>query len=279
MNRFRTVPVLMYHHVSPTPGMLNVSLEHFEDQLRWLSRHGYRSLSSAEFARHLAGEAAPRKAVLITFDDGYLDNWVYAYPLLKQYGFSAMLFLVTAWAGDGPLRPHLGQASLPETPDHRDCEARIAEGRADEVIVRWSEAQAMQDDGVFEIHSHTDTHTRWDKTDPAHKNTHMARELQHARDTLRGRLGSVSDHHCWPQGYYDAEYIDLAHAVGFRHLYTTMAFGSNRPGSDPAHISRFAVRNTTGRSVGRRIWVAAHPLIGPIFNRFKLLKRKLRRKP
>jgi peptidoglycan/xylan/chitin deacetylase (PgdA/CDA1 family) len=129
---------------------------------------------------------------------------------------------------------------------------------------------------VFEIHSHTHTHTRWDKLDPEQKNTHMAEELTQARATLAANLGGVSDHHCWPQGYYDPEYIELARAAGFRHLYTTMAFGRNLPGSDPALISRFAVRNTTGSSVGRRIRVAAHPVIGPVFNRFKLWKRRRR---
>src|SRR5690606_36213882 len=50
MGHAGVVPVLMYHHVSPSPGMINVTVDHFEDQLRWLRRHGYRSLSSAQFA-------------------------------------------------------------------------------------------------------------------------------------------------------------------------------------------------------------------------------------
>ncbi len=278
MGHAQVVPVLMYHHVSPSPGMITVTVEHFEDQLRWLRRHGYRSLSSAEFAGHLAGKPVPSKSVLITFDDGYLDNWVYAYPLLKQYGYTAMLFLVTSWARDGAVRPFLGQGELPDTPDHRECEARIAQGRSDEVILRWSEARALQEDGVFEIHSHTSTHTRWDLHDPEHKNMHMARELSEARQALDTHLGGVSDHHCWPQGYFDADYIDLAQQAGFRHLYTTMAFGSNRAGTDPAYISRFAVRNTSGQSVGRRIWVARNPVVGPVFNRFKLWKRRNRKR-
>jgi peptidoglycan/xylan/chitin deacetylase (PgdA/CDA1 family) len=197
----------MYHHVSPSPGMITVTVEHFEDQLRWLSSHGYRSLSSSEFAGHLAGQPVPKKSVLITFDDGYLDNWVYAYPLLKKYGFSAMLFLVTSWSKDGPPRSFMGQENLPETPDHRECEARARDGRSDEIAIRWSEARIMQEEGVFEIHSHTHTHTRWDKLDPEQKNTHMAEELTQARATLAANLGGVSDHHCWPQGYYDPEYI------------------------------------------------------------------------
>src|SRR5690606_20879323 len=181
--------------------------------------------------------------VLITFDDGYLDNWVYAYPLLKQYGFSAMVFLVTSWIHDGPARPILGQGEVPACPSHRACESLIESGRSDEVILRWSEIRAMQADGRLEFHSHTHTHTRWDRTDAANKNGHMRRELSDCRAALEEHLGGVSEHFCWPQGYFDEDYIGLAREAGFRYLYTTQAFGQNRPGTDPERIHRFAVRS------------------------------------
>src|SRR3546814_7459901 len=114
MKTAQTVPVLMYHHVSPSDGMITTSPVNFEHQLAWLARHGYRSISSTEFAGHLNGQPVPSGSILITFDDGYLDNWVYAYPLLKKYGFSALVFLVTSWMGDGPPRNSLGQGELPQ---------------------------------------------------------------------------------------------------------------------------------------------------------------------
>lgn len=275
----RSIPVLMYHHVSPVEGMINVSPANFEDQLKWLSRNGFRSLTCDQFAAYLSGEPLPKRSLLITFDDGYLDNWVYAYPLMKRYGFHGVIFLVTSWIGDGPKRPHLGQEGLPETPSHRDCEGRIEGGRADEVMLRWSEVESMRADGVFEFHSHTHTHTRWDLgSEKTRKNEHMAEELQASREVLQTRLGDVSQHFCWPQGYFDTDYIQLAQAAGFRYLYTTEAFGRNLPDTDPARIHRFAVRNTTGNSVGRRIFVGNHPLIAPVFNGFKNWKRARRAK-
>lgn len=275
----RAVPVLMYHHVSPVDGMITTSPVNFELQLAWLARHGYRSMSSGEFAAHLGGQAAPPRSILITFDDGYLDNWVYAYPLLRKYGFSAMIFLITSLIGDGLVRNHLGQGELPETPSHRDCGRRIQAGDTDSVMLRWSEVLAMRDSGVVEFHSHTHTHTRWDKSPrAAEKNQLMTRELADSRATLEARLGGVSDHLCWPQGYFDADYVGIAHQAGFRHLHTTQAFGQNRPGGDPASIYRFAVRNTEGASLGRRVWLAANPLLGPLFNRWKRWVRSQRRK-
>lgn len=272
-----TVPVLMYHHVSPSSGPITCSPAHFEDQLKWLSERQYRSLTCAEFAGHLAGQRVPARSVLITFDDGYLDNWVYAHPLLKKYGFNAVIFLVTSWINDGPLRAQSGDLAIPETPEHTECERLIEAGQSDKAILRWSEIRQMQADGTFEFHSHTHTHTRWDKSDRAfEKNTLMREELALSRAALKQNLGSVSEHFCWPQGYFDSDYVRIAQEAGFKYLYTTKAFGRNRKGTDPAYIYRFAVRNTTGASVGRRIRVAANPVIAPVFNRWKIWKRSLR---
>jgi peptidoglycan/xylan/chitin deacetylase (PgdA/CDA1 family) len=268
------VPVLMYHHVRPGGGMITTTPEHFEDQLRWLAQWGYKTLTTAEFTHHIRFGSAPRRSVLITFDDGYLDNWVYAAPLLRRYGMCATIFLVTGWVGQGAARACLGESGyLPETPEHRECERRIEQGRADEVILRWSEVMALRAQGVIEFHSHTHTHTRWDLLDSASKNAHMRDELVRSRACLRQQLGDVSDQLCWPQGYFDAEYVEIAREEGFRHLYTTRAFGRNRPGSDPESIFRFAVRDTTGTSLGRRIRVAESPVMAPVFNGWKRWKR------
>lgn len=89
------VPVLMYHHVSPTPGLITVSPAHFAAQMRWLKRQGYTTLKLDALAGFLAGEPVPAKSVVVSFDDGYLDNWVYAHPVLEQYGLHAVLFLIT----------------------------------------------------------------------------------------------------------------------------------------------------------------------------------------
>jgi len=279
MRSAHNVPVLMYHHVSPTPGGITSSPENFEAHIAWLARHGYQSLSTAQFAAYLAGQPVPEKSLLITFDDGYLDNWVYAHPILQRYGMRAVLFLVTDWAGDGPVRACAGAGgALPFAPAHADCKPLIDAGRADEVIVRWSEIDAMQRAGTFEIHSHTHTHTRWDKVCASadEKCARMAEELQRSRATLVQRLGKVSDHLCWPQGYFDADYVALARQAGFNHLYTTDAFGQNTPGHDPLHIHRFAVSNRSGTWLGRRIRLAAHPVWGPLFNRWKRWKKQRR---
>ncbi len=280
MSNAPNVPVLMYHHVTPAGGMIAATPEVFEEQIARLARAGYASLTAAQFSAYQAGASVPEKSVLITFDDGYLNNWVYAHPVLKRHGMHAVLFIITGWIGDGPVRAHADQGSaVPATPDHNQCKQLIAEGRTDDVMLRWSEIEAMQEAGTFEFHSHTHTHTRWDKTcgpDVAAKREHIAQELSDSKAALISHLGSVSDHLCWPQGYFDADYIHAAHAAGFRHLYTTDPFGQNVPGSDPDHIFRFAVRNQGGGWLNRRIWLSRDPFWGPRYHAWKAWKKRMR---
>ena len=105
------VPVLMYHHVTPAGGMIAATPDVFEDQIARLARAGYQSLSADQFAACLAGAPVPERSVLITFDDGYLNNWVHAHPVLARHGMRAVLFIITGWIGDGPVRPHAGRAA------------------------------------------------------------------------------------------------------------------------------------------------------------------------
>lgn len=94
---------LMYHHLLKKAentryqgnGIVTYT-EDFESQLKWLSDNGFASVTPAQVEAFLYnGQALPARAVLITFDDGYLSNAVYAAPLLRQYGFTATVFLVT----------------------------------------------------------------------------------------------------------------------------------------------------------------------------------------
>ena len=98
-------PILLYHRVVPTlpqhdPTRNCVSSAAFAGHLRWLARRGYRSLALADVDAYLAGGAVlPRRAVAITFDDGYEDNYTHAWPLLQRYGFAATVFLIADVVG------------------------------------------------------------------------------------------------------------------------------------------------------------------------------------
>ncbi|CAB3762190.1 polysaccharide deacetylase family protein [Paraburkholderia solisilvae] len=278
----RAVPVLMYHHISPSPGMITVTPHHFAQQMACLAQRGYRTLSAGELGRYLSGQPVAPKSVVITFDDGYLDNWVHAHPVLQKHGFSAICFLVSAWPGEGPVRPHAASDDsrpLPRLLNHAEGEAAIANGRADDAILRWSEIDEMRRCGTFEFHSHTHTHVRWDRVARSRdeKRERLRDDLVRARAMLRLRLGEDSDHLCWPQGYYDDDYREVALGIGFRYFYTcasgtnAFAFGRRSGPSWPSpalnghSIRRLEVRNKPAPWLASRLWVHSRPLVSSVY--------------
>jgi len=154
--RPRKIPVLNYHSVSADPEWLQigdrVSLtpSAFERQLAYLARHGYRSLFVSEVHALLAGFHNPEsqvKHVALTFDDGYADNWIAAFPLLKKYGIKATIFVSTGFITDADgCRPTTADVA----PDALDWSGYLT----------WPELRAMQASGLVEVQSHGGSHTR-----------------------------------------------------------------------------------------------------------------------
>lgn len=98
------VPILMYHHIdNPPPDAgalqhdLSVTPENFEAQLRYLKQQGYESITLNDLTLYLTvGKPLPSKPIVFTFDDGYVDAYTHAFPLLQQYDFGGTFFLVSA---------------------------------------------------------------------------------------------------------------------------------------------------------------------------------------
>nr|ART35838.1 B268 [uncultured bacterium]ART36428.1 C415 [uncultured bacterium]ART37313.1 E178 [uncultured bacterium]ART39345.1 H410 [uncultured bacterium]ART39661.1 J234 [uncultured bacterium] len=273
MKTAQGIPVLMYHHVSPNPGLVTISPATFHAQIAWLAKHNYRSISTDDLAAFLTGKPLPEKSVMITFDDGYLDNYLYAHPILQAFGFKAVLFIITGWLGEGeprePVHHHSRKVGAGDTayntaltPSHRTCMEKIAAGHADEVMLRWSEVAEMKASGSFEFHSHTHTHQRWDRLigNPHERRIKLAEDLAASRAALEAHLGTVSPHLCWPQGYFDADYQAVAHGAGFTHLYTVNKETCTAK-TLIAAIPRVVVKDRADGWFGRRLWLYRHPML------------------
>jgi peptidoglycan/xylan/chitin deacetylase (PgdA/CDA1 family) len=105
----------MYHYVNAWAGGITISPKRFEEHCRALSEHGRRGVSLAEAeAYFIHGDPLPEKSVLLTFDDGFLDNYLYALPILHKYGHQATLFAVSARLGqDSECNPAPGADPSP----------------------------------------------------------------------------------------------------------------------------------------------------------------------
>lgn len=265
------LPILMYHHVSPAPGLVTSTPENFAAQMAWLAESGYHTASCADLEGFLQGRPLPKRTVMITFDDGYLDNYVHAYPTLRRYGLHAVVFAVTDWIGNGAPRPVAGESGAPRLLNHKDCTERIRAGQPDEAIMRWMEVERTQAEGVFEFQSHTASHTRWDKicANAAEKNAALGRDLERSRETLSQRLGLHSTHLCWPQGYFDTDYLTVAREQGFSYLYTT------RPGTlgadgDADNLPRIVIKDKGVGWLANRVRLYSSPRLARWYGRLKV---------
>lgn len=132
------LPVLMYHGLTEDPEKVSdyfITAEDFEKDLQWLRDHGYTTVSFqqlADYAEH--GSRLPEKPVLLTFDDGYYNNYAKAFPLLEKYNAKAVINLI---GSESDL--YSNQVFRPEGGGN----------------VTWGEAAAMADSGLVELGNHT----------------------------------------------------------------------------------------------------------------------------
>lgn len=265
------VPVLRYRHVTPNGGDFNCSPRYFKEQMNYLLGRGFHTLSAKQFAAFMQGEPVPRKSLFITFDGGFLDNYVFAYPILLKLGVRASIFLSTSSIRAGEERANTdGSEILPFCPPHEECKVRINQGHPESVMMNWNEIRLMKNSGLIDFHSFAHTQTRWDhQLNEEGKNLAMQKELEKSKAVLIAELGEVSNHLSWPNGYFDDDYIALAQEAGFHYLYTTESLGFNRPLEGAAHIYRIDAPNKSASALGRRLLFARKPTLGKYYHAFK----------
>jgi len=151
------IPVIMYHSVGPEKdgfrwNHLITPLDVFEAQMEALAERGWKTITLRQLYDHISkGTSVPERSVVLTFDDGYLDNWVFAYPILKKYGHHAVVWMSTDFVNpEGTIHPTLEDVWSGKLP---------MEGLENRGYLSWEEMKLMVRDGVFEIQSHAKTHT------------------------------------------------------------------------------------------------------------------------
>ena len=100
---YQLVPVLVYHNLAPEPkGRMILAARAFEEQMRYLKAQNYRVISLRDFVEfNRLNRQLPKRSVVLTFDDGYKAFKQWAYPILKELGFTATLFVYTDYVGAG----------------------------------------------------------------------------------------------------------------------------------------------------------------------------------
>jgi peptidoglycan/xylan/chitin deacetylase (PgdA/CDA1 family) len=94
----RRAIILMYHYTSESnENYMSVPREKFREQMKYLKQNNYNIISLDElYSYYSEGRPIPDKSVVLTFDDGYSNNYTYAYPILKELGFKGTIFVITS---------------------------------------------------------------------------------------------------------------------------------------------------------------------------------------
>lgn len=225
-----SVSVLMYHHILPKSSFISSSVSEFEAQMAYLARCGYKALSLEEFFLYKKAKLkVPKKSVLITFDDGWRDNFYFAYPILKRYNLRASIFLVTSW-----VQKASEQKAEFSPCSHSQCK-KIVPNEPGRVVLNWDEIAQMRD--ICDFASHTHTHG-----DDYFGSYDFASDLGLCKKIMKTRLGIDDSVLCWPRGSFDEIRLNIAKNLGYELFFTTKR-GINRPDGICDDVRRIAVKN------------------------------------
>ena len=157
----KSIPVIMFHSVRPpAPSWLWRHLscppDLFEAYLRYLKSKGYTTVLLPDVLAYIhGGKELPGRSIALTFDDGYLDNWTVAAPLLKKYGFCGTVFVNPGFVDPRDLvREHVNCTSVSEAPSD------LLDG-----FMSWNELKEAQSAGILDVQSHAMTHTWYPSSD------------------------------------------------------------------------------------------------------------------
>ncbi len=157
--------VVYYHRILPFKGY-DIDLSTFEWQLSFFSKH-FEIVGADTLQRMKEGEKLSKTSVLITFDDGFFDNYVYAYPLLKKYSAKALLFVPTSKITSGKKRKTLEdywksriEFNKLDKPEKKENALYSSLGGNLKEFLHWEEIEEMVASGVFELGSHGHIHSK-----------------------------------------------------------------------------------------------------------------------
>ncbi len=217
--------ILMYHNINVPPKNaripnLYVRPGMFRFQMAYLKTAGFQVMSIKDMLAAVAAGRPSQNMAAITFDDGYLDFFQNAYPVLKQYGYPSTVFIVSGLTGKE------------NSWDSR--KENIAKPLMD-----WKRIIEINRNGV-EIGSHTKTHPELTRIRPEEQ----LAEIADSKKELEERLNRAVDTFCYPGGDHDDQVKEMVKKAGYRYAVSTQR-GHVEPGFDPYALRRIPIKLIT----------------------------------
>ncbi|GAA3402308.1 polysaccharide deacetylase family protein [Paenibacillus hodogayensis] len=202
-----SIPVLNYHSIGVEPDN-NAVLDprKLDEQMAYLADQGYTALTLRQFIGIWDGAAnVPAKPVLLTFDDGYTDNYTEALPILQKYGFTATLFVSPGMVGQ------------------------------DGYFADWEQLRALRDAG-WDIQPHGMTHPYLHKLTAEEQRSEIAESIR----LVKEQMGVDTEVFCYPYGMRNKDTLKLLEEHGVRFAFT-IDQGRTEPTQHPLLLKRLFV--------------------------------------
>lgn len=204
-----SVPILMYHYIGNNPNpkdtarnTLSVSPDKFDAQMGYLSKNGYTPISlDTLYGIFNKQTTAPGKPIVLTFDDGYMDFYYNAFPILSKYNFHAVSFIPTGLIGGG-------------------------------YYMSWDQIKQIQKSGLITFEGHTVHHVSL--TSLSYEGA--LKELKVSKETLQNETGYPVNFVAYPNGASNYQVQDLARKAGFVGGVGTWFGKVNAPGTNMPRI-------------------------------------------
>jgi peptidoglycan/xylan/chitin deacetylase (PgdA/CDA1 family) len=210
-----TVPILMYHSIGYEEGSFFVSPENFNRQMRYLKDKGYEVISLDELVKSIESKKRVRRnKVVITFDDGYKDNFTYAYPVLKRYNFPATIFLIT---------DYIGTKSNP----------------GEKEFMLWEDVVVMSNNGIS-FGGHTKSHITLGLMVDEKQ---AFEEIAGSKEALEKKIDGRVDYFCYPVGAFNERIKELVRKAGYKGACATNR-GYVKYNRDVYELKRIKVTNS-----------------------------------
>ncbi len=211
------VPILMYHHiaVSPVDSIYYVPLDRFEEEIKLLHDWNYTSITTSMLVQAITqGASLPPRPIIITFDDSWGSQYTTAYPIMKKYGFTGVLYTVVEYLN----KP----SGLPADPNY----------------LTTDQLTEMAADG-WEIGSHTETHPNL-LTDT----TTLRYEIVQSRKDLQNMLGVPILTFAYPFGNADSAAIDYVRFAGYIAAMGATGFTADQGRNNLFMLQRSEIRGS-----------------------------------
>lgn len=185
--------ILMYHSVARSKELFfSVTPEEFETQMEYLVQRGKKVVPLRSLVEKMKQNEPLRGEIVLTFDDGYKDNYANAFPILKKLGLPATIFVTTDFIGgvDGRRIPMLSEAELKE----------------------------MHASGLIDIEPHSMSHPKLAKQNLED----VRKEISGSKEIIERLLGKTCSYFAYPYGSFNEETVEVVRSLEFDAAVTVI---------------------------------------------------------